>query len=109
MDEKIESIAKKMRAEVVGAVPDYSAGAFGAAALGETIRRRLEPGQGKRPGRPSVAEWTKRSKIPLAEETEKRLRKLARLMSDENRKVSPTQVAAQLLEEAAAGFFTSER
>lgn len=108
MDEKIKGIAKKMGAEVVGEVPDYSAGAFGAAALGETIRRRLEPGQGKRSGRPSVAEWTKRSKIPLAEATEERLKKLARLMSDEDRKVSFTQVAAQLLEDAAAGFFTFE-
>jgi hypothetical protein len=41
----------------------------------------------------------------MAEETEARLEELARILSDENRKVSPMQVAAQLLEEAAARYF----
>jgi|GEM_PF-6375280 len=56
MDEKLESISKKMRAEVTDRVPDHSGGAFGAAALAETLRQRLEPGQGKRPGRPQRPE-----------------------------------------------------
>jgi hypothetical protein len=105
MDRKIEQIAKKMGAEVVGTVPEYSAGAFGVAKLAQTLRERLEPGRGKRPGRPSVAHWSKRSKIPLAAETEDRLEHLARLLSDEHRKVSPMQVAAQILEEATASYF----
>lgn len=105
MDRRIEEIARKMGAEVVGTVPEYSAGAFGVTKLAQTLRERLEPGRGKRPGRPSVAHWSKRSKIPLAAETEDRLDQLARLLSDEHRKVSPMQVAAQILEEATASYF----
>ena len=74
MDRKIGEIARKMGAEVVGTVPEYSAGAFGVAKLAQTLGERLEPGRGKRPGRPSVAHWSKRSQIPLAAETEGRLR-----------------------------------
>ncbi len=106
MARKIEELAKKLGAEVRGTVPDYSAGAFGIAKLAQTLRERLEPGHGKRPGRPSNPSWSKRSKIPLAEETEARLQQLARMLSDEHRKVSPMQVAAQLLEEATARYFT---
>lgn len=105
MDRRIEKISRKLGANVVGAVPEYSAGAFGVARLAQTLRERLEPGRGKRPGRPSVAHWSKRSKIPLAVETEDRLEQLARLLSDEHRKVSPMQVAAQILEEATASYF----
>jgi hypothetical protein len=105
MARRIEELAKKLGAEVAGAVPDYSAGAFGVAKLGRVLRERLEPGHGKRPGRPSNPNWSKRSKVPLAPETEERLEQLTRLLSDEHRKVSPMQVAAQLLEEAAASYF----
>lgn len=102
---KIEDLAEKLGAEVVGTVPDYTAGAFGVAKLARTLRERLEPGHGKRPGRPSNPNWSKRSKVPLAAETEERLEQLARLLSDEHRKVSPMQVAAQILEEATASYF----
>lgn len=106
MTRKMEELAKKLGADVVGTVPDYSAGAFGVAKLARTLRERLEPGQGKRPGRPSNPSWSKRSKVPLAAETEKHLEQLARLLSDEHRKVSPMQVAAQILEEGTAGYFS---
>ena len=49
----VEDLAKKLGAQVVGTVPEYSAGAFGVAKLARTLRERLEPGRGKRPGRPS--------------------------------------------------------
>lgn len=106
MGHKIEDLAKKMGAQVVGTVPDYSAGAFGIGKLARTLRERLEPGQGKRPGRPSDPSWTKRSKVPLAAETEERLEQLARLLSDDRRKVSPMQVAAQILEEGTRSYFS---
>lgn len=109
MATKIADLATKLGAEVVGTVPDYSAGAFGVAKLAQILRARLEPGQGKRPGRPSNPNWSKRSKVPLAVETEARLGQLARLLSDEHRKVSPMQVAAQLLEEATASYFARAR
>lgn len=105
MPKRIEDLAEKLGAEVVGTVPDYSAGTFGVAKLAQTLRERLEPGRGKRPGRPSNPTWTRRSKIPLAAETEERLEQLARMLSDEHRKVSRMQVAAQILEEATARFF----
>jgi len=105
MPKDIDSIAKKLGATVAGTVPDYSAGAFGVAILAKTLRDRLEPGRGKRPGRPSNRRWTKRSKVPMAKETEARLKRLARMLSDEDRQVTPMQVAGQLLEETTATYF----
>jgi hypothetical protein len=109
MSSKIERLARKLGAEVVGEVHDYSAGAFGVAQLAQTLRDRLEPGRGKRPGRPSNPAWSKRTKVPLGEETETRLKALAGALSDERRKVSPMQVAAQILEEATASYFSRGR
>jgi hypothetical protein len=106
MSRRIEDLAEKLGATVVGEVPDFSAGAFGMAQLAHTLRSRLQPGHGKRPGRPSNPNWSKRTKIPLAEVTEGRLKQLARALSDEHRKISPMQVAAQLLEEATASYFS---
>ncbi len=105
MAKGIDSIAKKLGATVVGTVPDYSAGAFGVAILAKTMRNRLEPGRSKRPGRPSNRRWTKRSKVPMAVETEARLKRLARMLSDDDRQITPMQVAAQLLEETTATYF----
>jgi hypothetical protein len=105
MPKDIDSIAKKLGAKVVGTVSDYSAGAFGAAILAQTLRDRFEPGRGKRPGKPSNRRWTKRSKVPMAVETETRLKRLAKMLSDEDRQVTPMQVAAQLLEETTATYF----
>lgn len=105
MPKDIVSIAKKLGATIVGSVPDYSAGAFGAAILAKTLRDRLEPDHGKRPGKSSNRRWTKRSKIPMAVETEARLKRLAKMLSDNDRQVSPIQVAAQLLEDTTATYF----
>ena len=101
----IESLAGKLGATFVGTVPDYSAGAFGVAQLAKTLRDRLQPSAGKRPGRPSHSGWSKRSKVPMGPQTEERLKLIARLLSDEDRKVSPMQVAAQILEEATASYY----
>jgi hypothetical protein len=105
MAKNIGSLAKKLGATVVGTVPDYSAGAFGMAALADVLRERLEPSAGKRPGRPSNPAWSKRPKIPMAPETEQRLKELAHLLSAEDRQVSPMQVAALILEQATASYF----
>lgn len=104
MAKNIKLLAKKLGAEVVGRVPEYSAGAFGVAVLAKTLRERLEPSRGKRPGRPSNPKWVKRPKVPMAPETEQRLKELARLLSDEERQVTPMQVAAQILEDATASY-----
>ena len=107
MAKNVETLAKKLGATVVGTVPDYSAGAFGMATLAETLRERLEPSAGKRPGRPSNPAWSKRPKVPMAPETEQRLKELANLLSAGERQVSPMQVAALILEQATASYFRS--
>ena len=105
MARDIERLAEKLGARVKRKVPDYSAGAFGMAALAADLRNRLEPSAGKRPGRPTNPKWTRRPKVPMAPQTEDRLRELARLLSDDERKISPMQVAAEILERATASYF----
>ena len=105
MAKNIESLAKKLGATVVDTVPEYSAGAFGMAALAKILQERLEPSVGKRPGRPSNPAWSKRPKVPMAPETEERLKELAHLLSEGERQISPMQVAAMILEQATASYF----
>ncbi len=105
MARNIKRIAQDMGAEIVGQVPDTGGGAFGAARLPHVIhalRERLQPSYGRRPGRPTSKDWSLRSKVPMSAATRSKLRRLARQMSTTKRKVSPMQVAAQLLEEAVA-------
>ena len=68
----------------------------------EELQGRLAPGQGKRAGRPSDASWVHHPKVPMSEATQRRLSVLAARASTEGRKVSPMQVAAQILEDALA-------
>lgn len=42
MEPKIQKLAKKLGADVVGIVPEYSAGAFGVAKLEQTFCERLD-------------------------------------------------------------------
>jgi hypothetical protein len=94
-----------MGAEIIGRVPDTGGGAFGAARLPhvvEALRERLQPSRGRRPGRPTSKDWAVRSKVPMSSATRTKLRRLARQMSTTQRRISPMQVAAQLLEEAVA-------
>jgi len=101
----IKRIAQAMGAEVVFRVPETGGGAFGAARLSHivsAVRERLQPSRGKRPGRPTSKEWRVRSKVPMSPRTRNKLRRLAREMSTAERKVSPMQLAAHLLEEAVA-------
>jgi len=105
MARNIKQIAHEMGAEIIAHVPDTGGGAFGAARLPHVIhalRERLQPSRGRRPGRPTSKDWALRSKVPMSAATRSKLRRLARQMSTDKRKVSPMQVAAQLLEEAVA-------
>ena len=104
MEKNIILLAKKLGAKVVARLPEHAAGAFGVAVLAKVLRERLEPSKGKRPGRPSNSRWVKRPKVPMAPETEERLKELAHLLSDEERQVTPMQVAAQILEDATASY-----
>ena len=106
MAKNIKSIAARLGAKIVGQVPETGGGAFGAARLikcVESLQGRLVPGQGKRAGRPSDANWVRHPKIPMSESTRQRLLRLAERASASGRKVSPMQIAAQILEEALAG------
>jgi hypothetical protein len=105
MAKNIDIIAKRLHAKVVGKVPDTGGGAFGAsrlAAIVTRLRSRLQPSQGERPGRPTDPSWTHHPKIPMTEETRQKLTKLAEQLSDQTRKITPMQLAAQLLEDAVA-------
>src|SRR4051812_7427175 len=106
MANNIEKIAAGLGADIIGQVPDTGGGAFGAARLAriiETMRSRLQPGQGRRPGRPSEANWVQHPKVPMSDATKQRLTRLAEQASSGGRKISPMQVAAQILEDAVAG------
>ncbi len=107
MAKNCERIAAALGAKVVVRVPHTGGGAFGAARLARivaNIQARLEPGQGLRPGRPTDASWTQHPKVPMSDATRQRLARLAEQSSVGGRKVSPMQIAAQLLEEAVAGL-----
>ncbi len=69
------------------------------------MRQRLEPSEGRRRGRPTDPSWDRRPKVPMSSQTETRLAELASFASGPRRKVSPMQVAAQLLEEAVESYF----
>jgi hypothetical protein len=105
MAENIKRIADLLGAKVVAEVPEVGGGAFGMARLAriiESLQGRLIPGQGQRPGRPSDSAWVRHPKVPMSEATERRLVQLARRASVTGKKVSPMQLAAQLLEDALA-------
>jgi hypothetical protein len=105
MARNIKQLADALGAEVVGKIPDVGGGAFGAARLPQVVaalQKRLKPGCGLRPGRPTSVEWVHHPKVPMSEKTASKLRRLALRASSADRKISPMQVAAQLLEEAVA-------
>jgi hypothetical protein len=105
MSKNVEKIAEVLGAKVVTRLPPTGGGAFGATRLAAIVKRlqaRLAPSLGKRPGRPTDANWVHHPKIPMSKVTEQRLIRLAQRISDRNRKVSAMQLAAQLLEDAVA-------
>ncbi len=106
MAKNIESIADRLGAKMSGQVEETGGGAFGAARIArivESMQARLVPAQGRRPGRPTDASWVRHPKVPMSEATRQRLTRLAEQSSGGGRKVSPMQIAAQILEEALAG------
>ncbi len=102
-----EEIEKLFGAKYVGEVPDVGGGAFGMARLAHILHQRLTPADG--PGRPSNGEWEKRPKVPMSRKTHRKLKELARQLSSDQRRISPMQVAAQLLEQALADLEKKEQ
>lgn len=103
----IDIIANRLGATVNAQLPEAGGGAFGAARLArvvEQLRSRLVPGQGRRAGRPTDPKWVRHPKVPMSTRTEKQLIRLAERASTSERKISPMQLAAQILEEALSGL-----
>jgi hypothetical protein len=103
MAKNIKKIAKLLGAEHVAQIQETGGGAFGAARLGHVVvalQTRLRPSQGKRPGRPTDPVWVRAPKVPMSRKTEAKLARLAERVSKAGRRVSPMQLAAQLLEDA---------
>jgi hypothetical protein len=104
MAKNIDTIAGRIGAKRIAQVPEVG-GAFGAARLARIIKQlqsRLVPGQGRRAGRPTDAKWVRHPKVPMSEATARRLNRLAEEASASGRKISPMQLAAQILEDALA-------
>ena len=105
MSRQIQQIAKKMGAVVISRIPETGGGAFGAARIArvlDALQNRLTPGTGDRPGRPTNPNWSLHPKVPMSSTTQRKLERLAQRYSTSRRKLSPMQVAAQLLEELLA-------
>jgi hypothetical protein len=94
------TLAKLFGAKFIGEIPDVGGGAFGMARMAHILHEQLTPSQGQRPGRPTNPRWSSRPKVPMSAATTRKLAKLAEALSTHDRKVSPMQLAAQLLEEA---------
>ncbi len=105
MAKNIDKIANQLGAKVVAQLPETGGGAFGAARLAlliEELRSRLVPSQGRRAGRPTEPKWVRHPKVPMSAATQRRLIRLAERASTPARRISPMQLAAQILEDALA-------
>jgi len=105
MAKKIKKIAELLDADLVGHVPDTGPGYFGTARLQRIVadlQSQLRPTTGRRPGRPTKQSWGLRPKVPMSQRTKQRLEKIAKRLNDRERKVSPMQVAAEILEKVVA-------
>jgi hypothetical protein len=69
-----------------------------AMALAGALREQLKPGSGRRPGRPTNPKWEMRRQVPFSRETWARLEECAAAASTPERRVSPAQVAAEILD-----------
>ena len=98
MAKNIRKVAAALGARVTGRVPEVGPGAFGAARLAAALRERLVASAGRRPGRPTDPAWTQHPKVPMSDKTLERLELLSRKLSTPDRRISPMQVAAHLLE-----------
>lgn len=99
MAKNIHKIADALGAKIGTPVSDVVGGAFGMSRLAKELSLRLTPSRGRRPGRPTDPSWRVSRKVPMSEATFERLEVLPDSISIDERKVSPMQVAAQLLEE----------
>ena len=81
MAKNIDKIAGLVGGKVVGHISNVGGGAFGMARLAMILQQRLEPGRGKRPGRPTDATWIHGPKVPMSAATARKLKLLAKQAS----------------------------
>lgn len=109
MARNAQKIARELGATIDGKVPNVGGGAFGAARMARILAVRLTPAKGKRPGRPTNPDWVHHPKVPMSEDTRASLKALAEQLSTPQRRISPMQVAAQLLEETVDRYAGSPK
>jgi hypothetical protein len=98
-----ERLAELLGAKLVAKVPDVGGGAFGAARLARVVAElQARPERVRENG--AVQSSANGISLPLSDATERKLVRLAAQASTPERKVSPMQLAAQLLEDALAGI-----
>jgi hypothetical protein len=107
MAKNIQKVANSLGATLLGQVPATGGGAFGAARLAQvyqSLQARLVPSPGQRTGRPTDPSWVRHPKVPMSEKTEQLLVRLAKEASTADRRISPMQLAAEILESALSGI-----
>ena len=108
MAKNTKQIADKLGAAHLGQIHHSPAGAFGMTARAHLLGQRLQPSHGIRMGRPTDPSWVLREAVPMSEQTKNCLKQMADELSTEHRKISPMQLAAQLLEQSvSAASFTN--
>ena len=66
MAKSIKDLFRELGAEYVCDLPKVGAGPIGAAHLAKILEERLQPGKGKRPGRPTDPRWRYRHRhVPI--------------------------------------------
>lgn len=99
LDPAIQQLADEFGITVNTSVEDLRA-EVGLGRLADIFKSRLQPSEGVRPGRPTDESWEHRRRVPMSSATLLNLAALAEKVSTPERKVSPMQLAAQLLEDA---------
>jgi len=93
-----DEIRRALGADIPLPVRAEPHGPFGVLGLAAELRARLQPGDGARPGRPTDPGWRVRRLVGFRPETWQRLGEIASAISTPDRRVSPAQVAAMLIE-----------
>jgi hypothetical protein len=96
--DRIAAIAKATGGKVGEPIDGVVNGPVGATRLAAILSARLRPSQGKGTGRPTDPAWSISRRIPMKQTTFEQLEELAESFSHQGRKISPMQVAAELLE-----------
>ena len=85
------------------------AGPGDALALMRLLHEQLQPRTSSRRGRPTNPDWAARRLIPFSERSWSHLQSLAQAMSTRERRISPAQLAAAIIEAALPRLVADDR